>query len=79
MNTSTILQNQALTDLQELRKDIDCGMYDKNTDGFISEMGRINAKINKAVMSQEFEQEQDGIDVSEEEPFDEEREAEACL
>ena len=58
MNRSTILFNQAETDLLELKKDIDAGLFD-DTQKFAVVLKSIHEKMREALENRKFEKEQD--------------------
>jgi hypothetical protein len=47
MNKKQILLNQAKTDLQELRKDVEAGLYRGDPKGFKKELERIERKTSR--------------------------------
>lgn len=48
MDKLTILLNQIETDLQQLYLDVNEGLYEKNVEGFLTELERIGKKLNQA-------------------------------
>jgi len=56
MNNTKIYCDQALSDLMELRKDVEGGLYEKNPKGFLEEIDRITEKINDASSQAEEEE-----------------------
>lgn len=65
MKNSTILLNSCETDLSELRKDIEAGVYVQNVEGFTKEIDRIARKMADAREEVLFEREREQAEAEE--------------